>query len=154
MKREWRSLPSGHFQFGQLVPTACIQANGLACDVTTRQCASLSVCQTVNEGATCITAIPPEPHGNSSQSVIVIFEAIEELHGCQGYHHTKNKYLLPHVSAEHVFDVADTLMEEELIYAVLMDKLNQHFPPPQRNMEYEMFVFHQAAQECSENLHK
>ena len=85
---------------------------------------------------------------NSSQSVGVMSEAIQELRSRQGYHHARKKYLLHYVAAEHVFDVTDTLTEEELIYTVLMDKLNQHFPT-KRNMEYEVFMFHQAAQECT-----
>ena len=46
-----------------------------------------------------------------------------------------------------------SLTHEELTYAALKNKLNEHFAP-KRNVEYEIFMFSQAAQESGENIDK
>ena len=68
-------------------------------------------------------------------------------------HDARKKCLLLHVAAEYVFDVADALTDEELTYAALKNKLNEHFAP-KRNVEYEIFMFRQVAQESGENIDK
>ena len=68
-------------------------------------------------------------------------------------HDARKKCLLLHVAGEYVFDVADALTDEELTYAALKTKLNEHFAP-KRNVEYEIFMFRQASQETGENIDK
>ena len=68
-------------------------------------------------------------------------------------HDARKKCLLLHVAGEYVFDVADALTDEELTYAAQKNKLNEHFAP-KRNVEYEIFMFRQAAQESGENIDK
>ena len=68
-------------------------------------------------------------------------------------HDTRKKCLLLHVAGEYVFDVADALTEREPTYAIVKNKLKENVAP-KRNVEYELFMFRQAAQENGENIDK
>ena len=49
--------------------------------------------------------------------------------------------------------MSDALTEGELTYVTLKDKLNKHLAS-MRNVKYEIFMFHQAAQESGKNKYK
>lgn len=64
----------------------------------------------------------------------------------------RKRALLLHCAGE-VFQIAETLLQDEDTYEQLKTKLTAHFAP-KRNVEYEVFVFRQATQQPEENLDK
>ena len=66
---------------------------------------------------------------------------------------TRKRALLLHYIGPSAFDVFETLSDtgDEKDYKTAMERLTEHFTP-QRNVEYEIYLFRQARQQPQENL--
>ena len=67
--------------------------------------------------------------------------------------HTRKRALLLHYIGPSAFDVFETLSDtgDEKDYKTAMERLTEHFTP-QRNIEYEIYLFRQARQQPQETL--
>ena len=68
---------------------------------------------------------------------------------------TRKRALLLHYIGSSAFDIFETLTDtgDEKDYKKAMDRLTEHFTP-QRNVDYEIYLFRQARQQPTETLDK
>ena len=66
---------------------------------------------------------------------------------------TRKRALLKHYIGPSAFDIFETLSDtgDEKDYKTAMERLTKHFTP-QRNIEYEIYLFRQARQQLQETL--